>query len=199
MWIQLNSTVRHTLIGALYHPPKPKYKPSTLLDFIATNISTIKQLFPSALVVLAGDFNRLSDDDIVSRSCLQQLVRQPTCGARTLDKIYVSEPSYSTVEVVEPRMKSDHKAVIAYNSDHQWYSLSGPATAATFGSHCMMTCLAASFSGLCHDFWSFVVAFAWLHLLVIEHSLFRPPMNLILGSFCYDMKLLLRLLCGSCS
>lgn len=119
MWIQLNSTVRHTLIGALYHPPKPKYKPSTLLDFIATNISTIKQLFPSALVVLAGDFNRLSDDDIVSRSCLQQLVRQPTCGARTLDKIYVSEPSYSTVEVVEPRMKSDHKAVIAYNSDHQ--------------------------------------------------------------------------------
>ena len=113
LWIQLNATVRQTLIGALYHPPKPKYKPSTILDLITENVSTIRHLFPSALVVLAGDFNRLPNDEIVARTSMQQIVRRPTCGSRILDKIFVSEPSYSTVEVIEPRMNTDHKAVVA--------------------------------------------------------------------------------------
>ena len=114
LWVQLNATVRQTLIGAVYHPPKPKYKPSTLLDLIAENVSAIRHLFPSALVVLAGDFNRLPNDEIVTRTSMQQIVQRPTCGSRILDKIFVSEPSsYSTVEVIEPRMNTDHKAVVA--------------------------------------------------------------------------------------
>ena len=122
MWIQLNSAARNTLIGALYHPPKPKYQPSTLLDFIVANICTVRQLFPAALVVLAGDFNRLPGKDIVAKCCLQQIVRRPTCGSRILDKIYVSESCYSSVDVVQPRVNSDHKAVVASNSDVRCWS-----------------------------------------------------------------------------
>jgi len=126
MWLRLNSSVRHTMIGALYHPPKPKYRPSTLLDFIAANISAIRHLFPSALVVLAGDFNRLSGSQIVARCSLQQLVQRPTCGSRILDKIYVSESCYSNVDVVKPTINSDHHAVVAYNSDRDYWSTGQP-------------------------------------------------------------------------
>jgi len=116
MWVQLNSTARHTLVGALYHPPKPKYQPSTFLDFIVANISTIRQQFPAALVVLAGDFNRLSCQQLTDKCSLQQIVQRPTCGSRILDKIYVSEPCYCNVDVVKPNIKTDHKAVVAYSS-----------------------------------------------------------------------------------
>jgi len=71
-------------------------------------------LFPTALLVLAGDFNRLSDDEIVARSDMQQIVQEPTCGSRILDRIYVSDPSYSAVHVIRPTMKTDHKAIVAY-------------------------------------------------------------------------------------
>jgi len=114
MWVSLNTAARHAIIGALYHPPKPKYQPSTLLDFIEANISTIRYRFPSALVVLAGDFNRLPCHEIVARCSLRQVVQRPTCGSRVLDRIYVSQPCYSNVEVVKPRINSDHKAVVAY-------------------------------------------------------------------------------------
>jgi len=114
MWVCLNTAARHTLIGALYHPPKPKYRPSTLLDFLAANLSAIGRQFRSALVVLAGDFNRLPCREIAARCRLQQIVQRPTCGSRILDRIYVSQPCYSQVEVVKPRLKSDHRAVVAY-------------------------------------------------------------------------------------
>jgi len=116
MWVQLNSTARHTLIGALYHPPKPKYQPSTLLDYIAANIRTIRRVFPAALVILAGDFNRLPCKQIEIRCSLQQIVKSPTCGSRILDRIYVSESCYANVDVVKPRIDSDHKAIVACNS-----------------------------------------------------------------------------------
>jgi len=114
MWVRINSTARQTLVGALYHPPKPKYRPSTLLDFVAANISAIRGRFASALVVLAGDFNRLPCEQITTKCAVRQIVRRPTCGSRILDRIYVSQPCYSNVDVVQPRISSDHKAVVAY-------------------------------------------------------------------------------------
>jgi len=124
LWVHLNSAADHTLIGALYHPPKPKYQPSTLLDFIVASTSAIRRQFPSALVVLAGDFNRLPCTQIVAKCFLEQIVHEPTCGPRTLDKIYVSQPCYSTVKVVQPRINTDHKAVVAYSDDH-WVNVMG--------------------------------------------------------------------------
>ena len=115
MWVWLNAAARHTFIGALYHPPKPKYQPSTLVDFIAANVSAIRRQFPSSPVVLAGDFNRLPCREVASRCGLRQIVDRPTCGARILDRIYVSHGTcYSGVDVVQPRVCSDHKAVVAY-------------------------------------------------------------------------------------
>lgn len=75
---------------------------------------SVELAFPTASIILAGDFNSLSDDDVVARSALCSIVDQPTRGVNKLDRIYVSEPSYTSVKVVTPTGKSDHQAVIAY-------------------------------------------------------------------------------------
>ena len=65
--------------------------------------------------MLAGDFNTLDNDDIVSRCALMSIVDQPSRGNSYLDRIYVSGLSYASVKVVTSAVKSDHMAVIAYN------------------------------------------------------------------------------------
>ena len=74
--------------------------------------------FPAAPIVLAGDLNQLSDEDIVERTGLTQIVHQPTRGANILDRVLISDPQlYTTVRVVASVVKSDHKAVVVYACD----------------------------------------------------------------------------------
>ena len=68
--------------------------------------------YPSA-IKLAGDFNQLSDSDVVQNTGLIAIVTQPTRAASHLDRIYVSCPVYSTVRVVKSLVRSDHYAVVA--------------------------------------------------------------------------------------
>jgi hypothetical protein len=41
-----------TIFGALYHPPKPVYKPSALLDYIQACVEEINREYPSVQIVL---------------------------------------------------------------------------------------------------------------------------------------------------
>ena len=70
---------------------------------------------PSALVILAGDFNSLVSDDITSITGMLSIVKQPTRGANCLDKIFVNELCYDGVKVVDSTVKSDHKAIVVFN------------------------------------------------------------------------------------
>ena len=111
-WVRVGESV---FIAALYHPPRPTYKPEVLLDYIEASVAQLSHDFPLADIVVAGDVNQLSDRDIVERTGLTQIVCQPTRGANTLDKIYVSSPQlFNTVRVVASVVKSDHKAVVAF-------------------------------------------------------------------------------------
>ena len=47
----------------------------------------------------------------------RSVVDQPTRGSSLLDKIYVSESCYEHIEVVDCSVKSDHKAIFAYNGN----------------------------------------------------------------------------------
>ena len=105
---------RDVLIGALYHPPQPLYQTTELLNHIEDCVDAVELTFPGALITLAGDFNTLPEDDVIARTALTSIVDQPTRGVNKLDRIYVSEPSYTSVKVVASTGKSDHKAVIAY-------------------------------------------------------------------------------------
>jgi len=89
MWVR----VRDNVVGALYHPPKPSYDTSKLLDYLEASVHEITQQLPSAFIILAGDFNQITDSAVLERTGLIQIVQQPTRGASTLDRFFVSCPT----------------------------------------------------------------------------------------------------------
>jgi len=100
LWVRVQSDEHNVIICAIYHPPKPIYHTIDLLCHIDSCLESISRDLPSALVVLAGDFNSLSDSDVVSRTGLISLVNKPTRGTSCLDRIYVNELCYENVRVV---------------------------------------------------------------------------------------------------
>jgi len=66
------------------------------------------------LTILAGNFNGLSNDDIISGTTLLSIVNQPTRGPNCLDRIFTNELCYAGIKVLTSTAKSDHKAVVAY-------------------------------------------------------------------------------------
>ena len=112
LWMRVGAS----LIGALYHPPRPQYSTDSLLDYVESCVAELTHDHPASTVVLAGDFNQLPHSAVVARTGLTQLVRQPTRGQNVLDQVYVSNPLlYSVVRVVSSTVKSDHKAVVLYS------------------------------------------------------------------------------------
>jgi len=78
-------------------------------------VEEISHDFPLADVILAGDLNQLSDNDVIERTGLTQIVHQPTRGTNILDRVFVSSPDlYGTVRIVTSVVRSDHKAVVAF-------------------------------------------------------------------------------------
>ena len=115
LWAQVGGL----FVGVLYHPPKPSYTTDSLLDYLESTVNEIERDYPGADVVLAGDFNQLSQDSVAQRTGLAQIVHQPTRGGNFIDQIYELYPIYNIVRVVKSVIRSDHKAVVAYSSPKQ--------------------------------------------------------------------------------
>ena len=101
-------------VGALYHPPKPLYQSTALLDHVEAGVDALATAYPAATVVLAGDFNTMDDSEVVSRNAMHSIVNRPTRGVNILDRVYVNELCYASVQVVTSTVSSDHKAVVAH-------------------------------------------------------------------------------------
>ena len=110
LWVR----VAGVFIGAVYHPPRPQYSTQQFLQYIECCLDELSSLQPAASIVLAGDFNQLSDTEVIGKTGLQQIVRQPTRGSNILDRVFQSTPIYSTIRVVTSLIRSDHKAITAY-------------------------------------------------------------------------------------
>ena len=65
--------------------------------------------------IVTGDFNQLADGDVMEKTGLLQIVRQPTRGTNLLDRVFVSHPIFCSVRVVASAVRSDHKAIVAYS------------------------------------------------------------------------------------
>ena len=114
LWVELSHASSKTYIGALYHPHSPSMTQKTeLLSYIEQTIEELTSAHPEALIILGGDLNQLSDSGITDRTGLAGIVHQPTRNKSCLDRIYVSAPCYSKVQVVNSAVKSAHKAVVA--------------------------------------------------------------------------------------
>jgi hypothetical protein len=119
LWIKITQNSSSLVfVGVLYHPPKPLYRPQELLDYIDGAIEEITTAFSGSLIILAGDMNHLTSQDISDCSGLSLIIDQPTRGVSKLDRIYASDPGcYSNIKVLKSTVKSDHSAILAYNGE----------------------------------------------------------------------------------
>ena len=53
--------------------------------------------------MIAGDLNQLPEDTLIGKTGFIPIVKQPTRGAAFLDRIYISIPCYTSVQVVTVR------------------------------------------------------------------------------------------------
>ena len=99
-------------MGVVYHPPKPSYDVVSFLEYLEAEVDEIMRTFPTSEIVMVGDFDQLSDTDLIQRTGLMQIVDQPTRGANRLDRIFESSPIHAGVRVVT----SAEKAIIWLSS-----------------------------------------------------------------------------------
>jgi len=117
LWRHIYGGTITTFVGALYHPPKPKYVTAYLLSCTEESTNVIFSAYPRALIVLCGDMNTLAELNIIPATSLTPIVSAPKRGLSMLDRIYVSVPlAYGNIKIIASSVKSDHRVVIAYNS-----------------------------------------------------------------------------------
>ena len=101
-------------VGAIYHPPRPIYQTADLLNNLADCLDKISLKDDAATILLAGDLNQIEDQSITSMG-LTSLFDEPTHSGHKLDRIYSSRPYSVKCNVVQPTVKTSHKAVILNN------------------------------------------------------------------------------------
>ena len=106
------------ILGAIYHPPKPIYDIDMLRNFLECSCAEISKQFPEYKIVLAGDINKLSVNEISQRTGLISINHSPSRGRNVLDNAFLSHVGEYKIKVIESTVSSDHKALILY-SDRQ--------------------------------------------------------------------------------
>ena len=116
LWTELMYENRTYIIGALYHPPNPNYNDRELLQHLENVITALNNNYPSnTAIILAGDFNGLSNIAITEQTGMHEIVQKPTRGSNCLDRIYVNNIKYLYINVIDSTINSDHKAILATN------------------------------------------------------------------------------------
>ena len=118
LWLKINTGLDSMFIGVLYHPPNPVYTARDLKTALRRTIDEISIKSEGALIVLGGDFNRLSDAS-VSKLGLRAEFIGPTHRGNALDRFYSnrSTPVYRECVAIESALRTEHLAVVA-SVDH---------------------------------------------------------------------------------
>ena len=100
------------VIGALYHPPKPLYKEAELINELERVTGIILSEPNDTLVILAGDFNQLSDN-VLTQLGFVSIFQGATRQGHSLDRIYATEALQYQSRAITFSISTNHKAVIA--------------------------------------------------------------------------------------
>jgi len=65
LWVRVGDSL---FVAALYHPPRPTYDTADLLSYTENCVAELSHDVPLAEIVLDGDLNQLSDDDVIERT-----------------------------------------------------------------------------------------------------------------------------------
>jgi len=86
LWVNVQNVNYNITIGAFYHPPKPNYKTSAVLDHIECCMDQLATNNNNSIIVLAGDMNSLPETEVVIKTGMTSVVNQPTRGSNCLDR-----------------------------------------------------------------------------------------------------------------
>jgi hypothetical protein len=76
-----------------YHPPQPVYHASIITELLHNNLQQLTDQFPTDIIVLAGDLNKLSYADLLADFGLSQIVTAPTRLHNILDVFITNRPT----------------------------------------------------------------------------------------------------------
>ena len=102
------------ILAALYFPPKtPADTRDRLIEHIITNVQLLQSKHANPGFVILGDFNTFPVEEVTSALNLKQVVKVPTRGKKTLDKILTNMQKLYKAPVSLPALgNSDHSSVL---------------------------------------------------------------------------------------
>ena len=115
MWLKMRTGDHCFLfLNVSYAPPGSNSSYiSRLNEYISSEVEKIYNDFPKAILLIAGDFNRMNLEDIELACCVTPLASPPTRGDAQLDIILTNRPNLiNKVDCFSPRVETDHKAVL---------------------------------------------------------------------------------------
>ena len=92
LWVRITPPshprqVASVIYCVVYHPPRCRTKEVLMQHLIYTS-DFLRTKYPCAKLVLCGDFNEIKDEELQDPLQLSQVVKFPTHGRNTLDKIF---------------------------------------------------------------------------------------------------------------
>jgi len=116
LWVKVMTNSDCFVYGGLYHPPSPKYQTSDLVDFINNSVDFVFTQDSTSIVVVAGDHNQLPDSIFFDLG-LDLYIHAPTHKGHFLDKVFATQPIYTTTKTVTSSIKTEHLAIVARADD----------------------------------------------------------------------------------
>ena len=103
-------THRPIIIGCIYHPPNADH--NTTLDSLEDTVAKLTPKYPTANLVITGDFNRLPVDNICEQFGLSDLVDFSTRDDSKLDLILSDVAEYNAAVKLPPISNNDHCCIL---------------------------------------------------------------------------------------
>ena len=101
------------LVGVYYPPGQTVEAEKEMLDYLLHGLDLFLRDYPSAGMIIAGDFNKLNLSSLCRQFNLRKSVKAPTRGRNVLDQILTNMyDSYNHVQHLPPIGRSDHQTLL---------------------------------------------------------------------------------------
>ena len=116
MWLKITSVhidyKQHLFVNASYIPPSSDE--SIIVDYLSRTTNALQEDYPGSVLLIGGDFNRISLQELIIDTGLSVLDSPPTRGEARLDLLLTNKPDLiSSVSTFEASAGSDHLGLIA--------------------------------------------------------------------------------------
>ena len=101
------------MIVVYYPPGKTAAYETSMIDYLTNGIDSILQSYPSAGIIIAGDFNKMTLGPLCNHFDLRKMVKKPTRGNNILDQIVSNmSPLFQEIQHLPPLGRSDHQCLL---------------------------------------------------------------------------------------